>query len=163
MRGYNEMKLSDGVFTIWNTSMLLGVYTWHLGTLWPVLAVMAGWVAPLVYIGDGVKRIQMRGYNKMELSDGVFMVWTTLMLLGVYTWHLGTLWPVLAVMAGWVAPLVHIGDGVKRIQIYQKTLSSISDVTWMSRVDFGLKLVFCVLESVCHALCMLSSTFVCLD
>ena len=46
---------------------------------------MAGWVAPLVHIGDGVKRIQMRGYNKMELSDGVFMVWTTLMLLGVYT------------------------------------------------------------------------------
>ena len=44
MRGYDEMKLSDGVFTIWNTSMLLGVYTWHLGTLWPVLAVMAGWV-----------------------------------------------------------------------------------------------------------------------
>ena len=26
MRGYNEMKLRDGVFTIWNTSMLLGVY-----------------------------------------------------------------------------------------------------------------------------------------
>ena len=46
------------------------------------LAIMAGWVAPLVHIGDGVKRIQMRGYNKMELSDGVFMVWTTLMLLG---------------------------------------------------------------------------------
>ena len=85
------------------------------------------------------------------------------MLLGVYTWHLGTLWPVLAVMAGWVAPSVYIGDGLKRIQIYQKTLSSISDVTWMSRVDFGQKLVFCVLESVCHALCMLSSTSVCLD
>ena len=99
----------------------------------------------------------------MKLSDGVFTVWTTSIPLGVYTWHLGTLWPVLAVMAEWVAPLVHIGDGVKRIQIYQKTLSSISDVTGMSRVDFGLKLVFCVLESVCHALCMLSSTFVCLD
>ena len=42
------MKLSDGVFTVWTTSMLLGVYTWHLGTLWPVLAVMAGWVAPYV-------------------------------------------------------------------------------------------------------------------
>ena len=89
-REYNEM-LSDGVFTIWNTSMLLDVYTWHLGTFWPVLAVMAGWVAPLVHIGDGVK-IQMRGYKKMELSDGVFMVWTTSMLLGVYTWHFGTLY-----------------------------------------------------------------------
>ena len=99
----------------------------------------------------------------MKLSDGVFTIWTTLMLLGVYTWHLGRLWPVLAVMVGWVAPSVHIGDGLKRIQIYQKTLSSISDVTWMSRVDFGLKLVFCVLESVCHTLCMLSSTSVCLD
>ena len=85
------------------------------------------------------------------------------MLLGVYTWHLGTLWPVSAVMAEWVAPLVHIGDGVKRIQIYQKILSSITDVIWMNRVDFGLKLVFCVLESVCHALWMLSSTFVCLE
>ena len=84
----------------------------------------------------------MRGYNKMELSDGIFIVWTILMLLGVYMWHLGTLWPV------WV---VHIGDGVKRIQIYQKTLSSIVDIIWMSRVDLGLKLVFCVLESVCHA------------
>ena len=134
------MKLSDGVFTVWNTSMLLDLYTWHLGTLWPVLAVMAGWVAPLVYIGDGVKRIQMRGYNKMELSDG---------------WCLHSL--------DHLAPLVHIGDGVKRIQIYQKTLSSISDVIWMSRVDFGLKMVFCVLESVCHALCMLSSTFVSQD
>ena len=99
----------------------------------------------------------------MKLSDGVFTVWNTSMLLGEYTWHLGTLWPVLAVMAGWVAPLAHIGDGFKKIQIYKKTLSSISDVIWMSRVDFGLKLVFCVLESVCHALCMLSSTFVCLD
>ena len=77
----------------------------------------------------------MRGYTKMELSDGVFMVWTTSMLLGGYTRHLGTLWPVLAVIAGWVALLVHIGDTVKRIQIYQKTLSSISDVTWMSRAD----------------------------
>ena len=152
-----------GVFTIGLTAMMLAVHTWQLGTRWPVLAVMAGRLARLVQIGDGVKRIQMRAYNKMELSDGVFMVWTTLMLLGVYTWHLGTLWPVLAVMAGWVAPSVHIGDGLKRIQIYQKTLSSISDVTWMSRVDFGLKLVFCVLESVCHALCMLSSTSVCLD
>jgi len=27
------MKLSDGVFTVWITSMLLGVYTWHWGTL----------------------------------------------------------------------------------------------------------------------------------
>ena len=34
LRGYNEMKLSDGVFTVWNLLlMLLGVYTWHLGTL----------------------------------------------------------------------------------------------------------------------------------
>ena len=78
----------------------------------------------------------------------------------VYTWHLGTLWPV---MVGWVALLVHIGDGVKRIQIYQRTLSSISDVIWMSMVDFELRLVFCVLERVCHALYILSSTFVCLD
>ena len=78
----------------------------------------------------------------MKLSDGVFTVWTTSMLLGVYTWHLGTLWPVLAVMAGWVAPLVHIGDGIKRIQIYQRTLSSISDVIWMSMVDLGLRLCF---------------------
>ena len=82
------------------------------------------------------------------------MVWTTSMLLGVYMWHWGTLWPVLTVMAGWVAPLVHIGKGVKRIQIYQRTLSSISDVIWMSMVDFRLRLVFCVLESVCHALYM---------
>ena len=80
----------------------------------------------------------------MKLSDGVFTVWNTSMLLGVYTWHLGTLWPVLAVMAGWVAPLVHIGDGVKRIQIYQRTLSSISDVIWMSMVDLGLRLCFVV-------------------
>ena len=73
----------------------------------------------------------------MELSDGVFRDWTTSMLLGVYTWHLGTLWPVLAVVAGWVAPFVHIGNGVNMIQIYQRTnLSSISDV--------GLRLVFCV-------------------
>ena len=123
---------------------MIGVYTWHLGTLWPVLAVMAGWVAPLVHIGDSVKRIQMRGY-KMKLSDGVFTVWTTSMVLGVYTWHLGTLLPVYnlaAVMAEWVATLVHIGDGVKRIQIYQRTLSSISDVIWMSVVDFGLRLDF---------------------
>ena len=98
----------------------------------------------------------------MELSDGVITVWTTLMLPGVYTWHLGTLWPVLAVIAGWVAPLVHTGNGVKRIQIYQRTLSSVSDVIWMSMVDLGLRLVFCVLESVCHALYMSSSTCVCL-
>ena len=96
----------------------------------------------------------------MKLSDGVFTVWTTSRLLGV---PLGTLWPVLAVMAGWVAPLVHIGDGVKRIQIYQRTLSSISDAIWMKMVDCGLRLVFYVLESVCHALYMLSSIFVCLD
>ena len=100
MRGYNEMKLSDGVFTIWNTSMLLDVYTWHLGTFWPVLAVMAGWVAPLVDISDGVKRIQMRGYKKMELSDGVFMVWTTDAARCV---HVALGHTVLAVMAGWVA------------------------------------------------------------
>jgi len=56
----------------------------------------------------------------MKLSVGVVTVWTTLMPLGVYTWHWGTLCPVLAVMVGWVAPLVHIGDGVKRIQIYQR-------------------------------------------
>ena len=84
----------------------------------------------------------LRGYKKMKLSDGVFTVWTTSMLLGVYTWHLGTLWPVLAVMAGWVAPLVYIGDGIKRIQIYQRTLSSISDVIWMSMIDLGLRLCF---------------------
>ena len=48
-----------------------------VGTFWPVLAVMAGWVVPLVHIGDGVKRIQMRGYNEMELSDGVFTIWNT--------------------------------------------------------------------------------------
>ena len=47
MRGYNEMKLSDGVFTIWNTSMLLGVYTWHLGTFWPVLSCHGGMGSPL--------------------------------------------------------------------------------------------------------------------
>ena len=58
------------------------------------------------------------------------------MLLG-YTWHLGTLWLYLAVMAGWVAPLVHIGDGVKKIQIYRRALSSISDVIWMNTVDSG--------------------------
>ena len=61
-----------------------------MGTLCPVLAVMAGWVAPLVHIGDSIKRIQRRGY-KMKLSDGVFTVWTTLMLLGEYKWHLGAL------------------------------------------------------------------------
>ena len=99
----------------------------------------------------------------MKLSDGVFTVWTTSMLLGVYTWHWSTLWPVLAEMAVCVAALVHIGDGVKRIQIYQTTLSSISDVIWRSMVDFGLRLVFCVLESVCHALYMLSLISVCLD
>ena len=91
------------------------------------------------------------GYNKMKLSDGVFMVWTTSMLLGVYTWHWGTLWPVLAVMVGWVVPLVHIADGVKRIQIYQKTLSSVSDVIWMSMVDFGLRVVFCGVLLLCNA------------
>ena len=84
----------------------------------------------------------------MKLSGVVFTVWTTSMLLGVHTflflpckllshifssgvhtwWHLGTLWPVLAVMAGWVAPLVHIGDGVKWTQIYRRTLSTISEV-----------------------------------
>ena len=48
-------------------------------------------------------------------------------------------------------------DSVKR------TLSSTSDVIWMSMVDFGLRLVLIVLESVCHALYMLSSIFVCLD
>ena len=99
----------------------------------------------------------------MKLNDSVFTVWTTLMLLGVYTWHLGTHWPVLAVMSGWVAPLVHIGDSVKKIQIYRRTSSSISDVIWMSMVDFGLRLVFCVLESVYHAPFMLSLIFVCLD
>ena len=78
-----------------------------------------------------LKKRLLRGYNEMKLSDGVFTVWNTSMLLGVYTWHFGTLWPILAVMAGWVAPLVHIGDGVKWIQIYQRTLSSISDVIWM--------------------------------
>ena len=51
MRGYNETNLSDGVFMIWITSMLLGVYTWHLGTLWPVLAVMAGCVTELNLVG----------------------------------------------------------------------------------------------------------------
>ena len=85
-----------------------------------------------------------------KLSDGVLTVWTTSMLLGVCMWHLGTLWPVLAVMAGWVAPLVHIGDGVKWTQIYRRTLSCISDVIWMSMADFGLRLVFCVLECVYH-------------
>ena len=39
----------------------------------------------------------------------------------------------------------------------------ISDVILMSMVDFGLRLVCCVLESVCHAVYMLSSIFVCLD
>jgi len=81
----------------------------------------------------------MRGYDKMKLSDGVFTVWTTSMLLGVYTWHLGAHFGLyLAVMAGWVAPLVQIGDGVKKIQIYRRTLSSI---IWMSMVDFRLRLV----------------------
>ena len=61
---------------------------------------------------------------------------------------------------GMGSPLVHIGDDVKRTQIYQKTLSSISDDMWMSMVDFGLRLIFYVLESVCHALYMLSSIFV---
>ena len=46
---------------------------------------------------------------------------------------------------------MHIGDGVKWTQIYRRTLSSISDIIWMSMVYFGLRLVFCVLESVCHA------------
>ena len=58
----------------------------------------------------------------------------------LYTWHVarGHIWPVLAVMAGWVAPLVHIGDGVKRIQIYQRTLSTeyISDVVWMTELNY---------------------------
>ena len=58
----------------------------------------------------------------MELSDGVFTVWTTLMLLGVYTWHLRALWPVLAGRHD--GPSVHIGDGFKSIQVYQRTLSS---------------------------------------
>ena len=48
------------VFTIWNTSMRLGVYTWHWGTLWPILTVMGGWVAPLVHIGKGVKYLLKR-------------------------------------------------------------------------------------------------------
>ena len=80
------------------------------------------------------ERLQ-RGYKKIKLSDGVFRVWTTSMLLGVYTWDWGILWPVLAVMAGWVVPLVHIDDGVKWTQIYRRTLSCISDVIWMSMVD----------------------------
>ena len=41
-----------------------------------------------------------------------------------YTWHWGTLWPVLAVMVGWVAPLVHIGDSINWTQIYWRNLSS---------------------------------------
>ena len=41
-----------------------------------------------------------------------------------YTWHWGTLWPVLAVMLGWVAPLVHIGDSINWTQIYWRNLSS---------------------------------------
>ena len=61
----------------------------------------------------------------MKLSDGVFTVWTTSMLLGI-------------------GPCI-------------------SDVILMSMVDFGLRLVCCVLESVCHAVYMLSSIFVCLD
>ena len=97
----------------------------------------------------------------MKLSDGVFTVWTTSRLLGHGA--LGHTLACISCMAGWVAPLVHIGDSVKRIQIYQRTLSSISDAIWMRMVDFGLRLVFYVLESVCHALYMLSSTFVCLD
>ena len=39
-------------------------------------------------------------------------------------WHWGTLWPVLAVMVGWVAPLVHIGDSINWTQIYWRNLSS---------------------------------------
>ena len=66
--------------------------------------------------------------------------------------------PVLAVMAGWVAPLVHIGDSVKRIQIYQRTLSSISDAIWMRMVDCGLRLVSAMLSMCCpRFLCVPSS------
>ena len=41
-----------------------------------------------------------------------------------YTWHWGTLWPVLAVMVGWVAPLVYIGYSINWTQIYRRNLSS---------------------------------------
>ena len=96
----------------------------------------------------------LKGYNEMKVSDGVFMVWTTLKLLGVYTLALGHTLACISChgrMGSLLTALATVSRGFR------------FDVIWMSMVDFGLRLVFCVLESVCHALCMLSSTFVCLD
>ena len=95
-----------------------------------------------------------REYDKIKLSYGVFMVWTTLMLLGVYTWHWGTLWPALAVMARWVVPLVHIGNSVKKIRIYTRELCQVSLMSyrwvWLILTETG---VLCLRKCLQCSLC----------
>ena len=104
----------------------------------------------LVY--SWVFRETYAGIRQDEAQWWCFTVWTTSMLLGVYTRHLGTLWPVFSCHGGMGSPL---SAHWWWCQEDSDLLEDFVKYLWCHMDEYGwfwMRLVFCVLESVCHAL-----------